>query len=290
MTSSGEIALATLRGGHPVQKAALRSIDFFTAHIRNPNTRAAYAIAVRNFFAWLEMRGVTELQQVRTIHVSGYIEALGHVRKAPTVKQHLAAIRMLFDFLIVGQIVDTNPAAAVRGPKHVVKRGRTPVLEADEARRLIDSINISTAVGLRDRALIALLIYTFARVSAAIGMNVEDYYPQGKRWWVRLHEKGGKQHDMPAHHLLETYLDEYVSEAGIAGTKASPLFRTTAGKTGRLTDRRMNRTDALYGTRLPLLPRDRHHGLSHEWRPPRTRSADGRARKRAHHKTLRSAQ
>ena len=176
---------------------------------------------------------------------SGYIEALGRVRKAPTVKQHLAAIRMLFDFLIVGQIVDSNPAAAVRGPKHVVRRGKTPVLVADEARTLIDSIDTATLVGLRDRALIALLIYTFARVSAALHMNVEDYYPQGKRWWVRLHEKGGKQHDMPAHHLLEMYIDEYLSEAGIVGDKSSPLFRTAAGKTGTLTDRRMNRTDAL---------------------------------------------
>src|SRR5947209_11490234 len=171
------------------EHAALRFIDFFTAHIRNPNTRAAYAVAVRSFFLWLESRRVTELRHVRTIHVSGYIEALAKVRKAPTVKQHLAAIRMLFDFLIVGQVVESNPAAAVRGPKHVVKRGKTPVLEADEARTLIDSIDVSSAVGLRDRALIALLIYTFARVSAATGMNVEDYYVQGRRSWVRLHEK-----------------------------------------------------------------------------------------------------
>jgi len=227
------------------EDAALRFIDFFTAHIRNPNTRAAYAVAVRSFFVWLEARGVTKLRQVRAIHVSSYIEAAAKVRKAPTVKQHLAAIRMLFDFLIVGQVMASNPAAAVRGPKHVVKRGKTPVLEADEARKLIDSINVSTAVGLRDRALIALLIYTFARVSAATSMNVEDYYPQGKRWWVRLHEKGGKQHEMPAHHLLENYIDAYMSEAGIAADKPSPLFRTALGKTGKLTERRMTRTDAL---------------------------------------------
>src|SRR5204863_2142846 len=120
----------------------------------------------------------------------------------------------------------------------------TPVLEADEARTLIDSIDVSTPVGLRDRALIALLIYTFARVSAGIGMNLEDYYPQGKRWWVRLHEKGGKQHEMPAHHLLETYIDEYITAADIADDRASPLFRTAVGKTGTLTDGRMHRTDA----------------------------------------------
>src|SRR5882757_7295726 len=88
----------------------------------------------------------------------------------------------------------------------------------------------STVVGLRDRVLIALLVYTFDRVSAALHMNVEDYYPQGKRWWVRLHEKGGKQHEMPAHHLLETYIDAYVTAAGICADKTSPLFRTLGGR------------------------------------------------------------
>ena len=152
---------------------------------------------------------------------------------------------MLFDWLIVGQVVEQNPAAAVRGPKHVVKKGKTPVLDGDEAKKLIDSIDVSTIVGLRDRALIALLIYSFARISAALHMNVEDYYPQGKRWWVRLHEKGGKQHEMPAHHLLEGYIDEYVKAAGIGAEKASPLFRTLGGR-GRkqLTADRMSRQDA----------------------------------------------
>ena len=225
--------------------AALRFIDFFTANIRNPNTRGAYAVAVRGFFRWLEMRGVGELSAVRTHHVSAYVEVLTRSYKAPTVKQHLAAIRMLFDWLIVGQIVGQNPAAAVRGPKHVVKKGKTPVLDGDEARKLLESIDTSTAVGLRDRALIALLIYTFARISAAIHMNVEDYYPQGKRWWVRLHEKGGKQHEMPAHHLLETYIDAYVTTTGIGADKTSPLFRTLGGR-GRtkLGVKRMTRQDA----------------------------------------------
>ena len=119
------------------------------------------------------------------------------------------------------------------------------MLDGDEAKKLIDSIDVSTIVGLRDRALIALLIYSFARISAALHMNVEDYYPQGKRWWVRLHEKGGKQHEMPAHHLLEGYLDEYLTAAGIGAEKASPLFRTLGGR-GRkqLTGDRMTRQDA----------------------------------------------
>jgi integrase/recombinase XerD len=119
------------------------------------------------------------------------------------------------------------------------------VLDGDEAKKLIDSIDVSTIVGLRDRALIALLIYSFARISAALHMNVEDYYPQGKRWWVRLQEKGGKHHEMPAHHLLEAYLDEYVKMAGIEAEKATPLFRTLGGR-GRkqLTADRMTRQDA----------------------------------------------
>ena len=232
------------------ENASLRFLDFFTANIRNPNTRAAYAVAVRAFFAWLDAKHVAPLAAVRTHHVSAYVEVLGRRYRAPTVKQHLAAIRMLFDWLIVGQIfAGPNPAAAVRGPKHVVKKGKTSVLDGDEAKKLLDSIDVSTLVGLRDRALIALLVYTFARVSAALHMNVEDYYPQGKRWWVRLHEKGGKQHEMPAHHLLEHFLDAYLTALRHAEggelDKASPLFRTLGGR-GRkaLTSTRMARQDA----------------------------------------------
>jgi len=227
------------------EHARLRFIDFFTAHIRNPNTRAAYGVAVREFFGWLELGGLTEVGAIRTHHVSIYVEMLTRKHSAPTVKQHLAAIRRLIDWLIVGQVISQNPAAPVRGPQHIVKKGKTPVLDGDEARKLIDSIDVSTIVGLRDRALIALLIYSFARISAALQMDVDDYYPQGKRWWVRLHEKGGKQHEMPAHHLLEHYLDEYVTAAGLAGQKNVPLFRTLGGR-GRkeLTADRMTRQDA----------------------------------------------
>ena len=115
------------------EAAALRFIDFFTANIRNPNTRAAYAVAMRGFFRWLRDTRRPELGAMRTHHVSAYVEVLARNYKAPTVKQHLAAIRMLFDWLIVGQVVGQNPAAAVRGPKHVVKKGKTPVLDGDEA-------------------------------------------------------------------------------------------------------------------------------------------------------------
>jgi integrase/recombinase XerD len=104
----------------------------------------------------------------------------GHF-SSPTVKQHLAAIRMLFDWLVTGHVIDVNPAHSVRGPKYVVKKGTTPVLNAEEARALLDSIDISTLTGLRDRALIGVMVYTFARVNAVISMKVKDYFTQGRR-------------------------------------------------------------------------------------------------------------
>jgi integrase len=125
------------------------------------------------------------------------------------VKQHLAALRILFDWLVVGHMVEVNPAHSVRGPKHVVKKGKTPVLAADEARILLDSIDTSRVIGFRDRAPQALRADTFARVNAATAMRVEDYFVQGRRSWVRLYEKGGKQHEVPAHHNLDGYIEAY---------------------------------------------------------------------------------
>ena len=169
----------------------------------------------------------------------------------PTVKQHLAAVRMLFDWLVVGQILATNPAHAVRGPKHVVKRGKTTVLTAEQARELIDSIDPSTLVGLRDRALISVMTFAFARIGAVVAMKVEDYYPQGKRWCVRLHEKGCKRHEMPAHHNLEAYLDAYIAAAGSRDDGKGPLFRSAIGRTGELTIKPMHRVDAYRMSRPP---------------------------------------
>src|SRR5512135_1822934 len=108
-------------------QTAERFFTFFTDNIRNRNTRAAYYRNACRFFAWCEARGLA-LQGVRSFHVSAYVEELGQSHEAPSVKQHLATIRMLFDWLIVGQIVAANPAQAVRGPKHIVKKGKTPVL------------------------------------------------------------------------------------------------------------------------------------------------------------------
>ena len=221
--------------------AQRRLLEFFTAEIRNPNTRQAYAAAAGRFFQWCETRNLA-LGEITPFAVASYVEEMQERHALPTVKQHLSALRALFDYLVVGQVLPTNPATPVRGPRYVVKHGKTPVLSPTEARTLLDSIALSRPSGIRDRALLATMVYSFARVGAVISMNVEDYYQQGKRCWLRLHEKGGKFHQVPAHHNAEQYLDAYLEAAGIAGEKGTPLWRSMT-KGGTVTQKRMNRVD-----------------------------------------------
>jgi integrase/recombinase XerD len=229
--------------------AGKRFWEYSTARIRNRHTRQAYFIAVCQFSNWCEQRKLT-LERVQPFHVAAYIEELGQTRSKPTVKQHLAAIRMLFDWLVTGQVIPTNPAHSVRGPRHSVKKGKTSVLSAEEMRTLLDSIPLQDdegdpiLIGLRDRALIAVMGYTFARVGAVVTMKVEDYYVQKRRGWVRLHEKGGKVNELPCHHNLEQFLDEWLNASGLAAEPTAPLFPTL--RHGRL------------ATRLPLAQANVH--------------------------------
>jgi len=207
-------------------QAAWRYVEFFAANIRNLHTRRAYARACQRFFAWCEQRGLT-LTAIRPFDVGEWIEQLQENHGAAGVKQQLAAVRMLFDWLVMGQVMPMNPAAAVRGPKHVVKTGTTPVLDGKEWHTLIDSIPTETLRHLRDRALIATLTYSFARITAALCMKVEDLRPKGAGWQILLHEKGGKQHMMPCHHALAEALRAYIDAAAIAEDKNGWLFRTS---------------------------------------------------------------
>lgn len=224
-------------------RAHMRFIEFFTANIRNPNTRKAYARATVDFLSWCETRGVTALPAIQPIHIAAWIEELGESLAAPTVKLRLAALRHLFDWLVVGQVMPVNPAQAVRGPKYSAKKGRTPVLSPEEARQLLASIPTDTISGQRDRALIALMTYSFARVSAAVNMKVRDVYTQNRRLWVRLHEKGGKLHELPCHHTLEAYLHDYIEAGGFGDDGRGPLFRTVARGTGQLSQAPLARQD-----------------------------------------------
>jgi len=115
-------------------QAARRFLEFFAATIRNKNTRMAYYRACCRFFAWCDHHAIGEIADIEPLHVAAYVEAMAKEFEKPTVKQHLAAIRMLFDWLVTGQVVATNPAHSVRGPKHVVKTGKTTVLTGEQAR------------------------------------------------------------------------------------------------------------------------------------------------------------
>jgi site-specific recombinase XerD len=188
---------------------------------------------VAEFLAWCEDNGVPSIAAVQPLHVAAWIEMQQQTHAAPTVKQRLAALRHLFDWLVTGQVMPVNPAYSVRGPAHSVKEGKTPVLAAEEARALLDSIEVTTIGGLRDRALIGMMVFSFARIGAVLGMKVEDVYMQNRRLWVRLREKGGKAHAMPCHHNLETYLTSYIEGAGLAADPRGPLFRTIGRSKGR---------------------------------------------------------
>jgi site-specific recombinase XerD len=229
--SSGPLPTLVINAG---ERAGIRFLEFFALTIRNPNTRRAYAHAVGEFLTWCAQAGLISITAVQPLHVAAWIELQTQTLSAPTVKQHLAAIRHLFDWLVVGQVVLHNPATSVRGPSHTARQGKTPVLDPTEARQLLDSIDVSTPIGLRDRALIGLMVFSFARVGAALATRVEDVYTQNKRLWVRLREKGGKRHEMPCHHTLEAYLHAYLDGAGIADDAKSPLFRTIRRGTGQL--------------------------------------------------------
>src|SRR5471030_826844 len=229
--SSGPLPALVINAG---ERASVRFLEFFASTIRNPNTRRAYAHAVGEFLTWCAQVGVISITAVQPLHVATWIELQTQTLSAPTVKQHLAAIRHLFDWLVIGQVLPHNPAASVRGPSHSTRKGKTPVLVATEARQLLDSIDVSTPIGLRDRALIALMVFSFARVGAALAMRVDDVYVQQRRLWARLREKGGKRHEMPCHHTLDAYLHAYLDGTGIADDSKGLLFRTVRRGTWQL--------------------------------------------------------
>ena len=220
-------------------RTAWRFIDFFAVTIRNPNTREAYYRAVSRFMDWCEQHGLHRLHAIRPIHVAAYVEQIPLSR--PSIRQHLSAISRCFDWMVSGGTLEANPATSVQRPRHVVRVGRTPVLSDDQARTLLESISIDKVAGLRDRALIATMLYTFGRVGAVIAMDVEDYRLSNHQRTFLLHEKGGKEHHVPAHHRLVEYLGEYMDATDLWSSPKAPLFQAVDITKSRLKGIRMNR-------------------------------------------------
>src|SRR3954471_11978533 len=225
-------------------EVAARFLEFFLVAIRNPNTRRAYAAAVRAFCAWLERHGAPDLRAVEPVHVAAYVEALGRTHTKPSVALHLAAIKRLFAFLVAGGTLKRSPAVEVKGPTFSRRIGATPVTSTEEVRRLLDGLPIDNLVGLRDRALIGTLLFTTARIGAALRCKVGDYYQEGYGRMLRLYEKGGKEHRVPVHHQLVEYLETYLDATGLRQERSGPLFRSARGKTGALTERALDPVNA----------------------------------------------
>ena len=231
-------------------EASKRYLEFFAAQLRNPNTRAAYARAAARFFDWCQdAAGVDELVRIEPIHVAAWIERRAAEVSAPTVKQELAALRKLFGWLVVRQVLPSSPATYVRGPSHSVRIGSTPVLTVEQARVLLASIPEHTLSGQRDRALISLMIYSFARIGAALALDVGDLFREQHRLNIRLTEKGGKRHVMPCHHTLDAHIVSYMTIAGVGADPRAPLFQTMTRDRRTLSGRRLNRTEAWYMVR-----------------------------------------
>jgi site-specific recombinase XerD len=231
------------------ERASVRAEEFFFAHIENSNTRAAYQRAVKGFFLYIRQNGIQHFSQVTPIVISRWVQDMKSTNlETATIKQRLAAVKGFLDYLTTGGVIPTNPAISVRGPKYSASRGKTPVLTGQQAAQLLASIDISTLSGLRDRTLIALMTYTFARIGAVTQMTVGDLFYERNRLWVRLHEKGGKRHEMPCHHTLEEYLLDYLEKTGLKYQADKPLFPSLRsrqwGKTLLLTDRPLHRIEA----------------------------------------------
>lgn len=230
--------------------------EFFHADIANPATRRAYRHAVNRFLHCCASRGMA-LRQVTPAAVGDYLEALktkrGELASKPTRKLHLAALRHFFDRLVLRHAVALNPAASVRGPKHSVVEGRTAALSVQQARHVLATIDSYSLIGSRDRAIIAVLIYTAVRVGAVAKLRRRDFFTDGRQWLFRFDEKNGKERVIPARHDLEGFVKAYLALAGDAELSA-PLFcslrrgvieprvhRVTAGDILRMVKRRLRR-------------------------------------------------
>ena len=218
-------------------KAAVFAADeFFFGTIRNEHTRAAYLIAVRRFLTWAEKRGL-ELIQITPKDVGQYLDGLKKENTSvATRKQHLAALRHFFDGLVIRHAIILNPALSVRGERYQVVEGKTPEITVQGARTLLHSIKTSSVVGLRDRAIVAILIYTAARAGAVASLHRGSLYHAGDQWMMHFDEKGGKSREIPVRHDLKQILFAYIDAAGLSDApKNAPLFRTAFRKTGQLT-------------------------------------------------------
>jgi integrase/recombinase XerD len=237
VTMTDHIPRAVVAAGH---HATFAWDEFFAGQLRNPHTRAAYGRAVHSFLDWLEPSGVA-LTQVTPGIVGTYLDRLR--LSTPSKKLALAALRRFFDAIVLRHVLILNPAGSVRGERYEVVEGKTPEATPEQARALLASIDTTTPVGLRDRAVIATLIYTAARAGAVARLRQNNFRPDGTQYVLRFVEKGGKQREIPVRHDLESFLLDYLTARGDPAAPLLPLFRSTVRRTGVFTEKPMTGTD-----------------------------------------------
>ncbi len=215
--------------------------EFIYGKLRNLYTRRNYRHAVNQFLSWCQSRHV-DLVRVTPAHVGQYFDGLAY---APATKNlHLAALRHFFDELVTRHVIVLNPAASVRGERYQVIEGKTPEMTVPQARQLLASIDTSHVVGLRDRAIIGILVYTAARVGAVAQLSRADFYDTDSQYCLRFAEKAGKSREIPVRHDLRGMISDYLRTAGIQDDEeATPLFRTTIRRTKQLTASGMTSID-----------------------------------------------
>lgn len=218
-------------------------LKFFAAEISNDNTREHYMRDVAKFGKWCDERNF-KLQQITTIHLATYREEIRKELAPPSVKRHFSALRRLFGWWVEKGVLDRNPVREVKTERFSRTEGKTPAFDLEDMQRLFASFDTESLVGLRDRALIGVMAFTFARVEAAVTLKVKDFYPLGRRSYIRLDEKGGKVREIPCHHQLEEYLDAYIEAAVLEKSPNEILFKSVRGRTRELTPNPISRTDA----------------------------------------------
>jgi site-specific recombinase XerD len=218
--------------------------EFFSGTLRNPNTQRAYRHAVKQFLAWAEKHGGGELAQIAPWHVGEYFAEMAETTSIATRNQHLSALRHFFDGLVTRHAIVLNPALSVRGERLSVMEGRTPEIPIKEVRKLLASIDTSHIVGLRDRAILAMLIYTGSRRGAVAKLKRGNFYHAGEQWMIHFGEKGGKSREIPVRHDLEKIIIEYLGAAGLRDApKDTPLFQSALKKQRVLTGKAITGDD-----------------------------------------------
>jgi site-specific recombinase XerD len=224
--------------------AVFAAQEFFHGTLRNEHTQRAYRHAVKQFLAWIEKHGGGELAQIAPWHVGQYLQEMAKTTSIATRNQHLSALRHFFDGMVTRHAIALNPALSVRGERYSVMEGKTPEIPKPDARKILASIDTSHVVGLRDRAILAVLIYTGARAGAAAKLKRSDFYHAGEQWMFHFDEKGGKSREIPVRHDLQGWIFEYLEAAGLRDAhKDTPLFQSALKKQRKLSGRRIHVND-----------------------------------------------